>query len=321
MSALDFREIPPANSSKGDQDSFELFARDFLITIGYKVTNGPNRGPDGGCDLVALEVRAGVGGETQVRWLVSCKHKAHSGTSVTADDEQDIRDRISANHCDGFIGIYSTLPSAPLQSKLEGLKGENGFEYQIFDHEAIERRLLEAIDGHKLAGRYLPRSFEAWKGENPRPAKIFADFPRLFCEYCGTDITPEKGTKGLWEEGSGILVAWERRLEGGLRKTEHVYWCCKGNCDHVLKGKYSKAGLIDGWEDLPDLTIPLIYVKFVMAVINELHEGHQYSEDSLEKVKNLILALYPYVSRNATAAEEERIDGLLRIPEVLGGLG
>src|SRR5262245_473324 len=112
MPILDFKEIPAPNIATGSQDTFELFARDFLEFIGYRVLIGPDRGSDRGRDLIVLETRGGVGGETLINWLVSCKHKAHSGRSVTLIDEQDISDRVQTHSCDGFLGFYSTLPAA-----------------------------------------------------------------------------------------------------------------------------------------------------------------------------------------------------------------
>ena len=122
MAILDFKEIPRANVSNGEQDRFELFARDFLEYLGYKIVIDPNRGADGGVDVLVEEKRTGVGGETVIRWLVSCKHKAHSGQSVTPQDEANIRDRVDANNCHGFIGFYSTLPSTGLSKNLEGMR-------------------------------------------------------------------------------------------------------------------------------------------------------------------------------------------------------
>jgi hypothetical protein len=81
MAALDFKEIPEAHLGSGLQDAFELFARDFLAHLGYQVVEHPARGADGGKDIVLIERRSGVGGETNIRWLVSCKHKAHSGAT------------------------------------------------------------------------------------------------------------------------------------------------------------------------------------------------------------------------------------------------
>jgi len=140
MPVLDFREIPEANKNSGKQDTFELFARDFLEYLGYSIIHGPDRGADGGKDLIVKEIRKGVGGETKVKWLVSCKHKAHSGSSVGVNDETDIADRVKANSCTGFIGFYSTLPSSGLTKKLEGLKDR--IEYQIYDSEKIEKKFI-----------------------------------------------------------------------------------------------------------------------------------------------------------------------------------
>ena len=82
MPVLNFSEIPAANLANGQQDTFELFARDVLKHIGYQIDVNPDRGRDGGRDIIAIETRTGVGGETKVRWLVSCKHKSYP-SSVT----------------------------------------------------------------------------------------------------------------------------------------------------------------------------------------------------------------------------------------------
>ncbi len=74
MPRLDFKEIPQANLASGEQDTFELFARDFLETLGYEIISEPNRGADSGKDLIVLETRIGIGGKSFVKWLVSCKH-------------------------------------------------------------------------------------------------------------------------------------------------------------------------------------------------------------------------------------------------------
>ena len=57
---LDFKEIPEANGGSGLQDTFELFARDFLAYLGYRIIEDPNRGPDGKKDLIVEEVLSGI---------------------------------------------------------------------------------------------------------------------------------------------------------------------------------------------------------------------------------------------------------------------
>jgi HJR/Mrr/RecB family endonuclease len=59
--ALDFREIPSAQSG-ADRDQFELFAREFLVQEGFRIVEGPDRGPDKGRDLIAEERRERPGG-------------------------------------------------------------------------------------------------------------------------------------------------------------------------------------------------------------------------------------------------------------------
>jgi hypothetical protein len=55
MPALNFMEISAAHIADGMQDSFELFARDILKIIGLEIISGPDRGQDGGRDLLSIE--------------------------------------------------------------------------------------------------------------------------------------------------------------------------------------------------------------------------------------------------------------------------
>jgi hypothetical protein len=207
MAAFDFKEIPTAASGAA-RDQFELFARDFLELLGMKTIIGPDRGPDAGRDLVMEERRVGVAGETRVRWLVSCKHKAHSGASVTPDDESDIHDRVKTHGCRGFLGFYSTVRSSGLATKLTA--PDLRFEVETYDQAKIEKQLLAMAAGVALAKRYFPISIAAWVKEHPTPAKIFREEPDLLCMACRKDL--------MLPKPSGIVVVWE-----GGRKTEHVY--------------------------------------------------------------------------------------------------
>lgn len=40
MALLDFKEIPVANKATGEQDAFELFAREFLDSLGFRIIQG-----------------------------------------------------------------------------------------------------------------------------------------------------------------------------------------------------------------------------------------------------------------------------------------
>ncbi|MGL4668724.1 MAG: restriction endonuclease, partial [Saezia sp.] len=162
MPVLDFKEISEAKGGGDRQDNFELFARDFFAYKGLKIIEEPNRGADGGKDLIVEETRYGAVGSSTLRWLVSCKHYAHSGSSVSPQIEFNIRDRVEKEGCHGFIAFYSTLPSASLSNILNGLKK---IEVQIYDYEKIEAELLKSIEGKTIAQRYFPGSFKQYEKE------------------------------------------------------------------------------------------------------------------------------------------------------------
>ena len=166
MSILNFEEIPQANHANGKQDEFELFARDFFAYLGYQIISEPDRGQDGGKDILIQEIRKGIGGETKLLWLVSCKHFSHSnsgkGTSVGVEHETNISDRVRAFKCQGFIGFYSTLVSSGLNTRLENLVEE----FKIYHRGNIEETLLRDQEGMKIARRYFPQSMKVWDESN-----------------------------------------------------------------------------------------------------------------------------------------------------------
>lgn len=307
MSVINFKEIAQANTGSGEQDAFELFSRDFLKYLGYVIVSDPSRGADGGVDLIVKECRKGVGGETEIRWLVSCKHYTHSGKSVSSQDELNIRDRVDSNKCQGFIGFYSTLASTGLMSNLEGSRDK--LEFQIFDHKKIEDNLLHSSTGIKIAERYFPDSIKKWAKENPEPAKIFVEEPSLKCHYCDKEL--------LDLEANGIIVIWKRQrkdYEKEKQRYEEIYWCCKGHCDATLSAQRQHKPWIDGWEDIPDVMIPTIFIKWVMTMLNEHHSGIEYSDEAFEKLKKFMLNVFPHISRHLTEKEMDRVKSLSMIP-------
>lgn len=300
---LDFKEIPQANLATGLQDTFELFSRDFLEILGYEIIQHPDRGADGKKDLIVQEARPGLSGVTHIKWLVSCKHNAHSGKSVSDIDEPNILDRVSVHQCDGFIGFYSTLPATSLGTNFNALK--NKIQIQSFDREQIEKILLETPQGLKLASRYFPVSFENFKIENPKPAKIFHEELSINCEYCD---------KNLLDDKSGILVLLRQRsdMDAEVYKRKpysDAYFSCKGRCDNILKNKYFQNEIyIDEWTDITDFLSPTGYIKKVMAWFNSLnYQDEKVDRRAFEKVKKVFLNAFPHISREQTTAEKEKI--------------
>ncbi len=305
---LEFKEIPKANTGNGDQDTFELFARDFLEVLGYKIIQNPDRGADGKKDLIVQESRQGPSGTTYIKWLVSCKHYAHSGKSVSDTDELNILDRVSTHQCDGFIGFYSTLPATSLGTNIQGLK--TSIETYTLDREQIEKILLENSQGLKLASRYFPKSFSKYVVESPKPAKIFSDKLSLCCEYCG---------KNLLKEKSGIFVLlkeFSHSEDGTYRRYPYTkaYFSCKGDHDRILKNKYLQDGnFIDEWVEISSFTYPTGYIKKVMSWFNSFQEDSELIEgEAFDKLKILFLNTFPHISREQTTEEKEHIQECLQ---------
>lgn len=298
---LDFKEIPQASGGGGLQDTFELFSRDFFEILGYEIIQHPDRGADGKKDLIIQESRTGVSGITKIKWLVSCKHYAHGGKAVSDTDEPNICDRISVHDCDGFIGFYSTLPATSLGNNFEGLKKKTNI--QSFDKEQIEKILLETPQGLKLASRYFPTSYEKYKVENPKPAKIFSIEPSINCEYCD---------KNLLESKTGIFVMLCKPNTEGCKQNpyEEAYFSCNGNCDHILKNKYLQIeNYTPRWVYITDYLTPNGYIRRIMDWLNLLGlEYEKVEKNAFVKLKKLFFNSFPHISREQTTAEKERID-------------
>ncbi len=249
MSLLNFKEIEQANSGEGLQDNFELFARDFLEQIGYTVIEHPSRGADGGVDLIALETRKGIQGQnTEVKWLVSCKHYSHSGKSISPSIEQDIHDRVASNDCNGFIGFYSTLASSGLQDKLKGMV-EN-FSHIIFDYERIEREIIGFDSFKNIFMRYFPESYKNWKELEYHNEPV-----KLFNYYFEKEYENESVLKGIFQQTENIFKALKNteKFEDFI-KYNSLYYLVE-DFDEIM-AKFDKTNhlqLPEGLKELLDL--------------------------------------------------------------------
>ncbi len=192
---VDFTEINPANSSDGNQDQFELFARDFVEAIGFTIVSNPDRGQDGGKDLIISETLSGIRKSSQRTWILSAKHFAHSGKSVGVNDEINIRDRVEKHKADGFFGFYSTLPSSGFADTLKGLKNKIIIDYLdkgMIQNELITNPLLENV-----FRAYFPISYLKFKSSGGYPATT----KDLHTSYTGGDAYPSI-SYGINSEGS-----------------------------------------------------------------------------------------------------------------------
>ncbi len=200
---VDFKEIPPSNSSNGFQDQFELFARDFVENLGFTIIDQPDRGPDGGKDILISEQLKGIRISSNRIWVLSAKHFAPSGKSVGINDEINIRDRVEKYNADGFFGFYSTLPSSGLASTFKGIKDKLNLDY--FDSGMIQNELITNPVLENVFRAYFPISFLKFKSIGGYPATT----KDLHTSFTGGDSFPLIGY-GINSEGSILPSLYNR---------------------------------------------------------------------------------------------------------------
>lgn len=298
MSILDFKEIPEAHKGSGEQDTWEQFAREFLEYRGFQIIFQPSRGADLGRDLIAKEIRTGPGGTSEINHLVSCKHKAHSGSSISHLDEPDINDRLQTHHCDAFIGFYSTIPADSLSKKLR----EQKFEARTLDAKQIEKELMRRKEGIDLARRYFPVSMSKWLVENPKPIQLFDPPLPLVCEICNQSLARDIKRNGFLGGIMNFCISSDS-IDDDDPKIVDLRWSCKGNCDDVLGKRLTRSGLFeDGWEDVEDFLHPY---TFAFQMSSLFHEIQRMNDSAARKFGDFIKAVFPYVTREETTSEKE----------------
>lgn len=313
MPVIDFKEIPAANIGGGRQDEFELFTRELLTIMGLNIVDGPDRGADSGRDMIAVEKRQGVMGDSEFRWLISCKHKAYSGASVSVDDEINICDRIKTHRCMGFIGVYSTIASSGLNQRLNAICNNEKFEFKIFDKEYIERVLMGNKCGIDLIKRFFPKAYSILKKKIP--SNIFNEYEPLPCRACGKDLLD----KNLVDKYGGIVVFVHDNdpiYENGKTKYVQIYCACKGECDAWLEQKVYAKKYSTSWNDISDLIIPTNYLKFIMSVLNRIRSGQDiYTDEAFEQLKRFILDIGQIALKEQSSKDIKRIMDLAMLPE------
>lgn len=147
---LDFKELPV------DGDRFELMIREILYKKGMEVY-WSGKGQDGGKDLLCIEKSSSVFKPSEKRWLIQCKHNAHSGKSVGTSDLDDIVDSCAQHDASGYLLVCSTFPSSTVVKRLEGIQNHSKIATSFWDNCILERELMKPINW-SLLNEFLPNS-------------------------------------------------------------------------------------------------------------------------------------------------------------------
>ena len=288
---IDFHEI-------SDPEKWELFARDFLSALGYIIETSPDRGADGGKDLLVIEKINGKFSSYNLRWLVSCKNFIESGRAVSENDEPNLLERCQSFGADGFIGFYSTIPSSGLNNRLIGLKSNNTLkDFKIFDSQFIEHCLYE-YDLSKIIFQYFPVSYKRIRPMH----EIFDQLVNLKCDVCGKDLFPD-----INEGKDTAIITSIQKLQNDKTIYVDTLCACKGPCDQKIDHWAYSHGYSTSWEDLTDLARPNVYLRYVLCLINQLHDKdkYEYMDKALENEKHILIALAQKAFHEVTQEEKE----------------
>jgi len=148
---LDFKELPVSG------DDFELLVRELLYNKGLEVY-WSGKGPDGGKDLLCIEKQDSYFKASSKRWLIQCKHNAHSGKAVGKGDLDSIVDSCAEHNATGYLLVCSTYPSSSIVKRLEEVQNNKNITTFFWDYRFLERELLKP-ENWSLANIFMPKSF------------------------------------------------------------------------------------------------------------------------------------------------------------------
>jgi len=298
---IDFHEIPE------NGEVWEQFAEEFLSSAGLSTESPPDRGADGGKEILMIERVSGPMHTETFRWLVSCKHTAHSGVAISEiTHERNILERVKTFRADGFLGFYSMLPTAGLNTRLRALR-DNGelAAYKIFNGALIESEVL-TLGRSWLVRRYFPALYKTI-----RPLHMLLDeYVELRCDHCDKDLLEALYTG----DQRSVIAQITEKTDQGKSRVVGVYFACKGECDKILSDRaFEEHGATTKWKDISDIAMPNEFLRWILAFVNQLRDGLVFSDDAFDRAKELIMAISQKVFREITEVERARLRDLLKI--------
>jgi hypothetical protein len=93
------------------------------------------------------------------KWLIQCKHKAHSNNAVGISDLDDIVDSCVQQDANGYLLVCSTYPSSSVIDRLEKIKNNrsHGIDTAYWDAVILEKFLTTQYTWN-VAHRFFPIS-------------------------------------------------------------------------------------------------------------------------------------------------------------------
>ncbi|KEI70785.1 restriction endonuclease [Endozoicomonas elysicola] len=236
---IDFKRI------SDDGEDFELLIRDVLESHGVKILSSPSRGADQKKDLIVeVENKDQIGTTTSIKYLVQCKHKAHSNKSVYENELGDWRSACKKFKVDGYFLITSTIASATVQSNFDAENSDrNGFKMKVWDRQQLQSMIERSPKSVSIIKQYnLKNSINI----------LFEQIERILCgeyhlPFKHIDTVNENHFKGL------IFSKVELNNEFKTEEKRIGYFCFTDNQiqEVVTTFKLSEINIIDDEKKLP----------------------------------------------------------------------
>lgn len=152
---IDFSEI----NYKGGTD-FERFVEELLNALGWTIISKAAIGPDGGKDIIAsISETLPTGKQRNRKYVVQCKHNAHSGKTVYPKDISDFILMPQKHNAQGWLLVTSTKVSQNVVANISAAcQTKPGVEFDHWDKRKLEALVLDERC-REILKRYFPKSY------------------------------------------------------------------------------------------------------------------------------------------------------------------
>ncbi|WP_042201254.1 restriction endonuclease [Paenibacillus camerounensis] len=165
---INFKELPR------DGTDLERLTRELFHREGYEV-HWTGKGPDGGRDLIVIEKVQGPLSKFERKWLIQCKHKAHSGNSIGKDEANSLITDCERINAEGYLMVCTTSLSSGLIQAYEEIKSSRKLVIDYWDDVKLEEKLLKPTN-FQLVDQFFPISSKhvGWKIYNANSPSLWA---------------------------------------------------------------------------------------------------------------------------------------------------
>ena len=207
---VDFTEIKTG-------EEFQEFVEDLLRAGNFHPQAG-GRGPDGGKDLiVTADVEDGLGAYQRRRYLVECKHYAHSARAVTPSDVGNVVHKITKFEADAYLLVTSTTVTNNLMEELDAISTDPRLPFVTlcWNRNRLQQELLKH---DAVFATYFPRSFAQYRSRiAPLLARPAEAMPSVTTKssVAGAGTPPHVR---IWGGMSGEVLVVPSALESHLER-------------------------------------------------------------------------------------------------------